>query len=124
PIELQGPLDQVVAAGLGLDLGRLQEQARTQGMVAALAGTDVVVAGGGRIDQATVAGLRATLDGEVTRIAKVAAAGRLGRPGVAVDGSDASGGTGIAPEAEVELDALADLLGDLVSALQRGEPSP
>ena len=57
PIELEGPLDRVVAAGLGLDLGQLQEQARLRGMVAALAGTDVVVRGGRRIDQATLAGL-------------------------------------------------------------------
>ena len=72
PIELPGPLDQVVAAGLGLDLGRLQEQARVSGMVAALAGTDVVVSGGRRVDQAMLAGLRATLDGEVERVASAA----------------------------------------------------
>jgi len=90
-------------------------------MVAALAGTDVVVAGGGRIDQATVAGLRATLDGEVTRIAKVAAAGRLGPPGMVVEaGTEPEAEIEVEPRAEVEADALDDLLG----ALQRGEPSP
>jgi hypothetical protein len=123
PIELDGPLDQIVASGLGLDLPRLQEQARTQGMVAALAGTDVVVAGRGRVDQATVAGLRTTLDGEVTRLAKVAAAGRIGPPDVlapiSVTAEGASTGAAMA-EAAPEPDALDDLL----DALQRGEPSP
>jgi len=101
PIQLQGPLDQVVAAGLGLDLGQLQEQARVRGMVAALAGTDVVVAGGGRLSQATLAGLRATLDSEVNRVA-TAAQPRRGEPGV--------GGTEAAPEVPDALDELLDVL--------------
>jgi len=99
PIELAGPLDQVVAAGLGLDLGRLQEQARVSGMVAALAGTDVMVSGDQRVDQAMLAGLRATLDGEVERIAAAARPSRIGT----ADGA----GVAAAPDA---LDALIDSL--------------
>jgi len=79
----------------------------------------VVVAGGGRVDQATVAGLRATLDGEVTRLAKVAAAGRIGTPDVlAPIGVTAEGAPpgAVAPQP--------DALDDLLDALQRGEPSP
>jgi hypothetical protein len=98
PIELDGPLDRVVAAGLGLDLGQLQEQARLRGMVAALAGTDVVVRGGQRIDEATLAGLRATLDDEVNRVAEAA------RPTGVV------GPTGDVEAAEAEPDALDELL--------------
>jgi hypothetical protein len=93
PIGLEGPLDQVVAAGLGLDLGQLQEQARIRGMVAALAGTDVAVAGGQRIDQATLAGLRTTLDDEVNRVATAAQPRRMdpgtGDAGAAADIPDA-----------------------------------
>jgi hypothetical protein len=93
PIGLEGPLDQVVAAGLGLDLGQLQEQARMRGMVAALAGTDVVVAGGQRIDQATLAGMRTTLDDEVNRVATAAQPQRMdpgtGDAGAAADIPDA-----------------------------------
>jgi hypothetical protein len=93
PIGLEGPLDQVVAAGLGLDLGQLQEQARIRGMVAALAGTDVVVAGGQRIDQATLAGMRTTLDDEVNRVATAAQPRRMdpgtGDAGAAADIPDA-----------------------------------
>jgi hypothetical protein len=105
PLELQGPLDQVVAAGLGLDLGQLQEQARLRGMVAALAGTDVVVRGGQRIDNATLAGLRATLDDEVNRVAEAA------RPNGVI------GPTGALEAVEAEPDALDELL----DALRRGE---
>ena len=75
------------------------------------------MAGGGRIDQATVAGLRATLDGEVTRIAKVAAAGRLGTA------RHGRRGRMDRPEAGIALDD-GDALDDLLGALQRGEPSP
>jgi len=93
PIGLEGPLDQVVAAGLGLDLGQLQEQARIRGMVAALAGTDVVVAGGQRIDQATLVGMRTTLDDEVNRVATAAQPRRVdpgtGEAGAAADIPDA-----------------------------------
>jgi hypothetical protein len=101
PIELQGPLDQVVAAGLGLDLARLQEQARLRGMVAALAGTDVVVAGDGRLSQATLAGLRATLDGEVNRVT-AAAQPRRGDVGI--------GDAEAAPEVPDALDELLDAI--------------
>jgi hypothetical protein len=105
PIELDGPLDEVVATGLGLDLGQLEEQARLRGMVAALAGTDVVVRGGRRIDQAILAGLRATLDEEVSRVAEAA------RPkGV------------VGPIGDVELgEAEPDALDELLEALRREE---
>jgi hypothetical protein len=107
PIELQGPLDQVVAAGLGLDLAQLQEQARVRGMVAALAGTDVVISGGQRIDQATLAGLRATLDDEVDRVATAARGKQIG------------------PLGDVEAAAAEpDALDQLLDALRREEPRP
>jgi hypothetical protein len=107
PIELQGPLDQVVAAGLGLDLGQLQEQAQVRGMVAALAGTDVVISGGQRIDQATLAGLRATLDDEVDRVATAARGKQIG------------------PLGDVEAAAAEpDALDQLLDALRREEPRP
>ena len=63
-----------------------------------------------------VAGLRATLDSEVTRIAKVAAAGRLGTPGVVAEAGIEAGER----SPEVEPDALDDLLDDLLGGLQRG----
>jgi hypothetical protein len=102
PIGLDGPLDQVVAAGLGLDLGQLQEQARRRGMVAALADTDVVVASGGRLDQATLTGLRATLDAEVSRVATAAGRRVIGPLGVADE-------------------AAPDALDELLDAVQRDE---
>jgi hypothetical protein len=102
PIGLDGPLDQVVAIGLGLDLAQLQQQAKIRGMVAALADTDVVVAGGDGIDRGTVAGLRSTLAAEVDRVAR-AAAGRAGPPGVAAEPGEP------------------DALDDLLDTLRRGE---
>ena len=98
PIGLDRPLDQVVAGGLGLDLGQLQEQAKVHGMVAALAATDVVVAGRDGVDQGTLTGLRSTLAAEVDRVAR-AAAGAAGPLGVAAEAA--------APDA---LDALLDTL--------------
>jgi hypothetical protein len=106
PIGLEGPLDQVVAAGLGLDLGQLQEQARIRGMVAALAGTDVVVAGGQRIDQAALAGMRTTLDDEVNRVATAAQPRRMD-PGTGEAGAAAD---------------IPDTLDELLDSLRHQEP--
>jgi hypothetical protein len=105
PLELQGPLDQVVAAALGIDLEQLREQAQLRGMVAALAGTDVVVRGGQRIDNATLAGLRATLDNEVNRVA------------------DAARPTGmVGPTGDIEaVEAEPDALDELIDGLRREE---
>ncbi|HEY1280425.1 MAG TPA: hypothetical protein VGF22_12190, partial [Acidimicrobiales bacterium] len=104
PIGLDGPLDQVVALGLGLDLAQLQQQAKIRGMVAALADTDVVVAGGDGIDRGTVAGLRSTLAAEVDRVTRAAA--RAGPLGVAAEAGEA--------------DALDDLLDTLRSGEETG----
>jgi hypothetical protein len=73
PIQLRGALDTVVATGLGLDLDRITEKAKSVGMAAALASTEVTVAhSDGALDPALVDGLRSTLDGELSRLAAAA----------------------------------------------------
>jgi hypothetical protein len=74
PLQLSDSLDNVVAAGMGLNLDQILANAQTVGMVAALASTDVVVAGGtdDALDGAKQQGLRATLDAELARVAAAA----------------------------------------------------
>jgi hypothetical protein len=76
PLEFQGNLDTVVAAGLGLDRQAIQEAAKTVGIVAALAATDVPLVtfdegplGKGPQFEAIDSALRA----EVDRVARQAA---------------------------------------------------
>src|SRR3954470_3386256 len=109
-IGIDGPLDQVVAAGLNLDLRRLQQSARQVGMAAALAQTDVaVVLPEGPFDPAAITGLRAALDSELGRVAAAAA-----RPTVAEHAAaEPSGAT--ARVRSDERDPLDDLLDRLSS---------
>jgi hypothetical protein len=73
PVGLRRALDTVVATGLGLDLDRITEKAKSVGMAAALASTEVTVAhSDGALDPAVLDGLRSTLDGELTRLAGAA----------------------------------------------------
>jgi hypothetical protein len=90
-------LDQVVAAGLGLDLAAVRKRADAVGIVAALTETAVPVAfrpGGVELDRAAVAGLQGRLAAEVDHVLSVAApaprrAPATGRPGDARPGRDA-----------------------------------
>ncbi len=101
PLELKGALDQVVAAGFGLDLAALNAAAKQTGMVAALAGTDVVVAADDGAGAVTVAALRATLDAELGRVAAAA------RAPATKDGAD----KGVAAGPRDPLDALIAAIG-------------
>ena len=67
-IKMEGELDAVVAAGLGLDLGALKKTGEQIGMVAALAQTSVPIASKGgvmKIDDRAVATLRGALQTEL-----------------------------------------------------------
>jgi hypothetical protein len=102
PVGLRGALDTVVATGLGLDLDRIIEKAKTVGMAEALASTDVTVArSDGALDPAVLDGLRSTLDGELTRLAVAAMP--------TVDARPKAGRRRAAPP-EVVRDALDDVI--------------
>jgi hypothetical protein len=72
PIALEGSLDQVVASGLGLDLGALREAAKNVGMAHAIAVTPPVVAASDGPVGASVANLHGALQTELERIAATA----------------------------------------------------
>jgi hypothetical protein len=104
PVRVSGNLDQIVAAGLGLDLESLQKVAAKVGMEAAVAATAVPVAGHGeRTDEQTARRMRAALDSRLGEGVAVATAG-LG--GVVVH-RDGQPGT---PMADRSGDALDDLI--------------
>ena len=75
PLELEGTLEETVAAGLGLDLGALQRRAASDGIALALQRTAVPVAGRlGRPGdgELELAQLRATLDAQLMQRVGVA----------------------------------------------------
>ena len=72
PIELVGALERVVAEGLGLDLDTLKRVASERGPAYAFATERPIVVGDEGLNGATVAGLRAALDAELTKIASTA----------------------------------------------------
>lgn len=77
PIALEGSLDQVVATGLGLDLGALREAAKGVGFAHALAATPPPV---GEFDGPagrSVAGLHGALQTELSRISATATPTRI-----------------------------------------------
>jgi hypothetical protein len=104
PVRVSGNLDQIVAAGLGLDLDSLQKVAAKVGMEAAVAATSVPVAGDGeRTEEQTVRLMRAALD---TRLAEGVAVATAGLGGVVVHRDGEPG----APRADRGSDALDDLI--------------
>jgi hypothetical protein len=105
PVRVSGNLDQIVAAGLGLDLGSLQKVAAKVGMEAAVAGTSVPVAArdGDRTDEQTVRLMRASVDTQLAEGVAVATAG-LGEVVVHRDGRQGASMAGRTP------DALDDLI--------------
>lgn len=105
PVRVSGNLDQIVAAGLGLDLDSLQKVAAKVGMEAAVAAASVPVAGrdGERTDEQTVRLMQAALD---TRLAEGVAVATGGLGGVVVHRDGEPG----APRAERGPDALDELI--------------
>jgi len=114
-LKVGADLDQLVAAGLGLDLAAVRRRADAVGIVAALTETAVPVAfrpGGGELDPAAVAGLRSGLAAEVNHVVSVAVpAGRPQPPGPGGPGDARRGGqlAGQLPGADA-LDELLDAL--------------
>jgi hypothetical protein len=116
PIELTGSLDQVVATGLGLDLGALQQAAGTMGMAHAVAATPPVVAEFDGPDGAATTTLHGALDTELSRIAATATPTRRVPKGrrAAVEMPDAldaliDGAGGAAFDVAADVDAEEDL---------------
>ena len=119
PIELDGPLDHVVAEGLGIDLAAVNDAAGRVGMTAALAATEVTLGRtDGAFDPAALDGLRARLDTELGRVA-AAAMPTVKRAPVPKGGRRRRAP---APEPEVVPDALDDLLGRMASAAEEIRP--
>ncbi|MGH9270637.1 MAG: hypothetical protein ACRDZ2_05125, partial [Ilumatobacteraceae bacterium] len=81
PIMLRGPLDRIVATGLGLDLDALEESARAVGMAHALAATTPIVADLDGLEGAATTALHGALDTELARIAATAQPRRVGPTG-------------------------------------------
>lgn len=99
--------DDVLAAGLGVDLGALLKRGSVLGAAGALGATPVPVAppsgdGGPLLEGPDVEHLRGALAAETDRMAAQVFAGRIG-PGPVVD-------RGLAPEAERPRDALDELI--------------
>ena len=77
---VRGDLDEIIAAGLGLDLAAVRKSGEQVGVVAALGSTNVPVASPtGRIelDAASLSGLRGALQGEVNRVVGIAVPQRI-----------------------------------------------
>jgi hypothetical protein len=84
PLDVSGDLDEVIAAGLGLDLQAVRKAGEQVGILAAVARAEVPVAntrGQVPLDKATIAGLRNALAGELQSALGVAAPQLRGGPG-------------------------------------------
>jgi hypothetical protein len=73
---VQGDLDQIIASGLGLDLGTMRKTSDQIGIVAAVAAAQVPIAntsGTIKLDQSTLAGMRGALMSELSYALGIAA---------------------------------------------------
>ena len=120
PLEVKGELDEVIAAGLGIDLAALHQRAARVGVLAALEQTAVPLAlkpGQAPNAEATLRALMGALQGELTRKLRVAL------PQSPVDGGVVGGGPIVrhrrggapAPRA-AEPDALDELIAAAAAA--------
>jgi hypothetical protein len=74
-LKIEGDLDQVIAAGLGFDLDQLKKRGAEVGLLAALEGTAVPLAGklgDGKLDERGLLALRGALQSELTRTLEIA----------------------------------------------------
>jgi hypothetical protein len=75
-LTVQGDLDQIIASGLGLDLGTMRKTSDQIGIVAAVAAAQVPIANASgtiKLDQSTLAGMRGALMSELSYALGIAA---------------------------------------------------
>lgn len=117
-VRVRGDLDELIAAGLGIDIEAVRKSERAIGIVAALAQTEVPVAfpaGDVELDQAAVAGLRETLATEVERVVDIA------RPAARRRAAPPEGPADGAPSAAAVPDALDELIDQAERRIEREE---
>jgi hypothetical protein len=89
---VRGDLDEVISGGLGIDLAAVRKVGDQIGILAAVAQTQVPVAGTpgtGKLDDQALAGLHGALSGELARVAGVAVPTAVRPVGPAVRGAQA-----------------------------------